>query len=276
MKTTTLIAFGVASIGMMAVPAAAAAAPHRLHTQTVRQGSLRAQFSFRDTPIPFFWDHGRIKIWKNGRQIVNRGTFNGPQAAFRHNKTVPDRGVVIRQLDGTGPPEVMLTLYSGGVHCCSETWIFTGTHRTKKVWGHFAAPKLRDVDGDGKPEFHGLDTGFAYAFGAFASSRFPVKVWNYANGTINDVTSSFPAEVQADMAQQYAGFQECVSGGGEFSGECARGALAAYAADGYSLGQGDTAMAVVQQAVDAGQTDVSEPDDFMAKLRDLLHQLGYV
>jgi hypothetical protein len=262
---------------MAVAPVAAVAAPNRLHTQTARQGSLRAQFSFRDTGISNWWWHGRIKIWQNGRLIVNRRTGNGPPAAFRHNKAVPDRGVVIRQLDGTGPPEVMLTLWSGGMHCCFDTWIFTGAHRATRGWGHIQAPKLRDADGDGKPEFHGFDTGFAYVFTAFAGSRFPAKVWNYANGRINDVTRSFPAEVQADMADQYAGYQQCLATGGDYSAGCARGALAAYAADGYSLGQGDQAMAVVQQAIDAGQTSTAtDPfDDFLGKLQEVLHAGGY-
>src|SRR3954470_18190371 len=264
---------------MAAAPAAAGAAPHRLHTQTARQGSVRAELSFRDVGFgSTWWDHARIKIWSNGRLIVNRTNLFGPPPAFRNNKTVPERGVFVRQLDGTGPPEVLINLWSGGMPCCSESWIYTGTHRAKKGWGHFSPPKLRDADGDGKPEFHGIDTAFAYAWGSFASSRFPAKVWNYANGTVNDVTRSFPAEVQADMAEQYAGYQGCRTGGEENPNrsECVRGALAAYAADGYSLGQGDQAMAVVQQAFDAGQTapgagdESSEIPDYLEKLRQLL------
>jgi hypothetical protein len=282
MKTARLVAFGVAVTGMAVAPAAAvAAAPHRLHTQTARQGSLRAEFSFRDTLITNYWDHGRIKIWSRGRLIVNRVTRLGPPGAYRNNKTVPERSVFVRQLDGTGPPEVIVNLWSGGMHCCSETWVFTGAHVTKEGWGHFNPPKLRDADGDGKPEFHGIDTGFAYLFGSFAASHFPAKVWSYANGRINDVTRSFPAEVQADMANQYAGYQECLTGENPNRSECVRGALAAYAADGYSLGQGDQAMAVVQAAIDAGQTDPGPEDesaampDYLEKLQEVLRQGGY-
>ena len=280
MKTAPLVAIGVALTAMAAAPAVAAAAPHRLHVQTARQGSLRAEYSFRDVGSgSTWWDHARIKIWSHGRLIVNRTSFYGPPPAFRNNKTVPDRAVTIRQLDGTGPPEVLINLWSGGMHCCSESWIFTGAHRAKKAWGHFMPPKLRDADGDGKPEFHGIDTGFAYLFGSFASSRFPAKVWNYANGQINDVTRSFPAEVQADMAGQYAGYQECLTAtdNADYAPSCVRGALAAYAADGYSLGQGDQAMAVVQQAIDAGQTSTAtDPfDDYLGKLQQVLHDGGY-
>jgi hypothetical protein len=282
MKTARLVAFGVAVTGMAVAPAAAVAAPHRLHVQTARQASLRAEFSFRDLdPASTWWYRARIKIWSHGRLIVNRPNFYGPPPVYRNNKTVPERAVFIRQLDGTGPPEVVINLWSGGMHCCSESWIFTGVHLAKKTWGHFNPPKLRDADGDGKPEFHGIDTGFAYAWGSFASSRFPAKVWSYAGGTINDVTRSFPAEVQADMARQYAGYQECLTGENPNRSECVRGALAAYAADGYSLGQGDQAMAVVQAAVDAGQADPGPGDDssampdYLEKLRQTLHDLGY-
>jgi hypothetical protein len=279
-KTTTLVASAVAVTGIAVAPAAAVAAPHRLHVQTARQGSLRAELSFRDVGASAtWWSDARVKIWSNGRLIVNRKNFYGPPPAYRNNKTVPDRGVFVRQLDGTGPPEVMVNLWSGGMHCCAESWIYTGAHRTKALWGHVGVPKVRDADGDGKPELHGLDTAFAYAFGSFGTSRFPAKVWSYANLRINDVTPSFPAEVQADMAQQYAGYQECLTGpeDDDYTAACVRGALAAYAADGYSLGQGDQAMAVVQAAIDAGQTSSTDNpfDDFMGKLRAFLHDGGY-
>ena len=55
-------------------------------------------------------------------------------------------------------------------------------------------------------------------------------------------------------------------------------ALSAYAADGYTLGQGDAAMAVVQAAVDAGKLDGDglTGREVLGQLRDLLRDAGYV
>lgn len=266
----------VAGLGLLAatVPASAAA---REHTQRVQRGALRAEFSYSDrVRLP---GHSRIRIWSHGRLIVNRlPRFGGPGYAERAGKPVTARALSIRQLDGTGPPEVVLNLFSGGAHCCWTTLIFTGAHRTTKQWGD-TSPLLKDADGDGKPEFHAVDTSFAYAFTSFAGSRFPAQVWKYADGRMQDITPSFPAEVQANFDQQFATYQtarEAHDPGG------VRGALAAYAADGYSLGRGDPAMAVVQAAVDAGEagTKVTQRDPFwepnyVGALRDLLRKGGY-
>jgi hypothetical protein len=262
-------AIAVAATAAAAPPAHAAAQP--THTENARQGAVRAAYSFRATLPGSTYVRARLKIWNGARLIVNH-----PIQLTSHYAAI--RELSVRQLDGAGPPEVVLNQYSGGAHCCSSTWIYTGAHRVVKDWFH-SPPVLRDVDGDGIPEFHGADSGFAYAFGSFASSGFPAKVWRYTGTAVIDVSRAFPAEVQADMAQQYARYQAAVSG---TSPEGARGALAAYAADGYTLGQGDPAMAVVQSAVDAGQTGtaMTETDpfwqpDFMGRLRDLLHRLGY-
>jgi hypothetical protein len=254
-------------------PSAAASLATREHVQHAALGSLRAEYRYTGTPT--LASHARIRIRRAGRLVVDRSAGSlGPGYA----RSGAARALSIRQLDGTGPPEVLLQLYSGGAHCCWETWIFTGAHRARQSWGH-AMPVLRDADGDGKPEFHGPDTRFAYAFGSFASSRFPAAVWSYGGGSTHDVTSAFVTEVQADQAAQYASY---VDGRDTKSAELVRSSLAAYAADGYRLGQGDATMAVVQAAVAAGEVDTDEHDpssfwrpDYVGLLRDLLHRLGY-
>ena len=266
MKRAALVATGLLVAGASAAPARAASVG-REHVQHARQGAVRAEYRYR------FEKHqarGRLRIWSHGRRIVD-------MRADQYASGV-GRVVSVRQLDGTGPPEVLLNVYSGGAHCCWDTLIFTGRHRVRQHWGH-GLPKLRDADGNGKPEFHGLDTRFAYAFASFAQSRFPAQVTSYSGNALHDVTASYPTEVKADMARQYAEYRAAV---GARDRGLVRGALAAYAADGFSLGQGDAAMAVVQAAADAGEagTATSRDDPFwepgyVAKLRTLLRELGY-
>jgi hypothetical protein len=266
-------ALALAAATVPAAPAATAAAATPGHTLNARQGAVRAAYSYRYLDASRTYARGRLRIWNGGRLIVNHPTnfSTGPRPGG-------PRMLVVRQLDGAGPPEVVLNLYSGGAHCCASSWIYTGAHRTVKSWGD-SPPALRDVDGDGSAEFHGFDSSFGYAFGPFGTSGFPVKVWRYTGTGVSDVTRSFPAEVQADMAQQYARYQAAVSGR---AADAVRGALAAYAADGYTLGQGDQAMGVVQSAVDAGEagTAVTDADpswepDYIGRLRALLHKAGY-
>jgi hypothetical protein len=283
--TCTLIATGQGFVVGTAAPArqvgpgstaatpSARAARAPEHVQRAHLGAVRAQYSYDGTPI--FTRHARIRIWNGAKLIVDRSAaLFGPGYA----RLGARRALAIRQLDGTGPPEVVLTLYSGGAHCCWEAWIFTGAHRVRQGWGH-GLPVLRDADGDGRPEFHGPDTSFAYAFGSFGSSRFPAEVWSYAGGAVTNVSAAFPDEIRADQATQHAAY---VTARDARAADGVRAALAAYAADGYRLGQGDQAMAVVQAAVAAGEvdTDRDDPDgfwapDYLGTLRTLLQRLGY-
>jgi hypothetical protein len=254
------------AIGMVIASAPPSHAAGWLHVHKARQGDVRAELSYREGPPMRIWSAARLKIWNAGKLVVNRRL--GPYATWSGRKPLQ-----VLQLDGAGPPEVLVTLYTGGAHCCSESWVYTGAHRTVMGWGHVDAGKLRDADGDGKPEFHWMDTGFAYTVASFGGSRFPVKVWSYSDGAFHDVTKAFPGEVQADQAEQFGVYREALSDG---NSDLVRGALAAYAADGYTLGQGDAAMAVLQAATDLGLTSDDYGGNFIADVRKVLQERGYM
>jgi hypothetical protein len=238
------------------------AAAVRRHTMHAKLGKVRAELSYVKTQFNT-WEDSRLRIWKGKRLIVNRKVDAGAPLYGM-------RPIAVRQLDGAGDPEVLLIEFSGGNGCCFTNWIYAGAKRIKAPW--LDPPKIRDADGDGKPEFHGV--GGIGSWGARSQYRLPVVVWSYANGAIHDVTRSFPAEVQADQADHYAVFQQAV---GDGDAGYARNAMAAYVADGYTLGQGDAAMAVAQAAADAGQLDQydSSGEDYLNQLRTLLRQAGY-
>jgi hypothetical protein len=255
--------------------AAPAQAGYRPKVIKAHQGTTRAEFSFKvNRSSNNFWKSGRLKIWQGGKLIVNHPYGNG----FSGASSLPK--LHVRDLDGTAPPEVIVDAFSGGAHCCGMSEIYTGKHRLHQAWGEFGVPAMRDADGDGKPEWHGIDGGFAYAFGSFAGSAFPVKITNYAGNAIHDVTAQYPAEVQADMNRWLGEYQKVAKEGGQ--SEYVRSSLAAYAADAYRLGQGDSAMATVQAAITAGQTQGGTSDtdpaydgDYLTALQKLLHDLGY-
>jgi hypothetical protein len=144
-KAALLVALGLA---VCAAPAPATARETGARkVLRAHLGSVRAELRYRElTPQIHSWLRSRIRIWSGGRRIVDRPAGYGQRVQGL-------RLLTIRQLDGTGPPEVVLHSFSGGAHCCWATQIFTGTHRAKKEWGHIYIPTLRDVDGDGMPEF---------------------------------------------------------------------------------------------------------------------------
>src|SRR3954451_9365966 len=141
MKARLLVAVGVAA-ATSSLTLAASPAHARIHVDRARSGSVRAEFAYRPVGVLKSWSHSRIRIWDHGHKIVDRDGGFGQTV-----RGLPGfRALSVLDLDGTAPPEVLLYTYSGGAHCCWTMQIFTGTHRLKKEWGHYALPKLQDVD----------------------------------------------------------------------------------------------------------------------------------
>jgi hypothetical protein len=246
--------------GYITSTAHAAAAAGARKVVRAQQGSVRAEFSYEKRGLN--WERPRLRIWDGKRALVDR--------RFDYAYQWP-RPLAVRDLDGDGTAEVMLTIFSGGNGCCFTNYLYAGAKRIKVPW--LDPTLLRDADGDGKPEIHVREEAWS-GWGARSSFRSPIKVWAYSGGALHNVTRSFPAEVQADQATQYAFFQQCAKAG---EGGCARDAMATYVGDGYALGQGDAAMAVAQAAADADQLDGADDTgaDFLDELRALLRRTGY-
>ena len=114
--------------------------------------------------------------------------------------------VRVRDLDRDGEPEVLVDLYSGGAHCCFYTDVYRYVARSRTYrptvgyWGDLS-PRLADLGGDGRPEFRTGDDRFAYVFGSFAASAFPIRILRFDHGRFVDVTRHFPRLVRRDAAQ---------------------------------------------------------------------------
>lgn len=102
----------------------------------------------------------------------------------------------IIQLDpSTSAPQVVLTYYTGGAHCCTFTKIATLSNSGS--WSIVEAPQLdsegyefEDVDGDGFVELINVDNSFLYTFDSYAGSFAPPKVTRFSGGTLTDVTTT--------------------------------------------------------------------------------------
>ena len=254
--------------GMLIAGVTAQSADARLKVHRAGQGAVRAELRYQTKPNSIEWTNGRFRIWIRGRLVVKRRIAYGAVTYRR-------RPIAVRQLDGTGRPEVLLDEYSGGNGCCWTHWIYAGARRIRAPW--LGPPTIRDGDGDGKPEFYGVEPRW-FLWGARSRGRSPIKVWTYSARAVHDVTRSFPADVESDQAEHYAAYQSAVAAD---SGSGARNALASYVADGYTLGQGDASMAVLQAAADAGHLDNTDEVDqastaeYLDQLADLLREGGY-
>lgn len=103
--------------------------------------------------------------------------------------------VAIQRLDNaTALPQVVVTGYSGGAHCCTSTAVATAD--ADGTWDFVA---LGQIDGDQGFSFLDLDhdgstvlvdngEGFNYEFASYAGSFSPTRIRKFAHGALLDVT----------------------------------------------------------------------------------------
>jgi hypothetical protein len=191
------------------------------------------------------------------------------------------KSLQIADLDGDGEPEVLLDIYTGGAHCCVDTWIYrlTGSTYTgtPAQWGDVGYT-LRDLNGDGVPELRSFDDRFAYAFTDFADSWFPPQIWQFRAGTLNNVTRNYPKLIRSDAKKTL----RLIHGRARHKRDL-RGVIAAYVADEYLLGHGATGWKVVRSARKQGLLNGLGRGDPWARngryataLRKFLRKNGYI
>jgi len=183
-------------------------------------------------------------------------------------------GLVVRDLDADGEPEVVLGVYTGGAHCCTHslTYRYEATRRryalTVHDWGNVGY-RIVDLDRNGRPELRSADDRFAYAFTSFAASVFPVQIWHFDQGRLVDVTRYFPAMVAADARAAWRIYRSAGRAHQEV-----RGALAAWLADEYRLGraaEGWLRLEGLRREHELGPG----AGTYLRQLRAFLRKLGY-
>jgi len=93
----------------------------------------------------------------------------------------------------TPVPQVVMTAFTGGAHCCTVTKIATASGPDE--WRVLDAGQLDgggyrfvDVDNDGAKELISFDNAFLYAFDSYAASYAPTRIAKLDGSDINDVT----------------------------------------------------------------------------------------
>ncbi len=95
---------------------------------------------------------------------------------------------------GTPLPQVVMTGFTGGAHCCTVTRIATA--QTPGAWHVLEAGQLdgdegyqfADLDDDGAKELVSYDNSFLYAFGSYADSYAPTRIAKLSGTEVRDVT----------------------------------------------------------------------------------------
>jgi len=271
-----LTTLSVTALCLLAAPAALAT------TQTAHGGNVSATFTFQGK-VPKF--HGlHLTISRGGATVYDQPVvakfcgklcWPGPVVGGRSAVRVVD-------LEGTGEPDVVLDLYSGGAHCCTVVQIFsfdpgTATYvKTERVFGDPDA-KIVDLGHNGHFEFLTADDSFAYAFTDFAASGLPLQVLNFSGGRFHDVTKAYPALVRKDAALWLKTFK----GMSRQHFQDSVGVIAAWAADEYRLGKSAAANRYLSAQAKAGHLNsplgrsVPQGQRFVAALKKFLRRHGY-
>lgn len=249
-------ACAAASLGV--APAAGAAV--KAGTVTKGSGTVSATLS---------WKSGAFGVTKPRLQISRAGAvvsdFDVTKLCDKYclltedaagNAADPYTILHVADLDGDGEPEVMFDTFSGGAHCCVTQEIYgydapakTYAHTASEHWGN-SGYEVKDLNGDGSAELSGGDDVFAGAFSSYAASAFPPEVLSYRfdprtkKGKLKDVTRNFPALVRTQAARLLKVIRKARP---ERDHEI-QGALAAYVADEYLLGQAAVGKAELTRA----------------------------
>jgi hypothetical protein len=225
-----------------------------------------------------------VTVFADGKQIVElkgEGTGTGD----------PPVSVQIAEIDpGNSSPEIVVSFYTGGAHCCSDTKVISASKdgaswKTIELGQFDGGPLLAsDLAGDEHPVFETRDNAFLYAFGCYACSTAPLKILTIEDGEVKTVSAEprFRRAHESYLKGMIA----------EVPNEEVNGFLAGYVGEKILLGEGKQAWTLMldhyDKASDWGLDSCDQPLDadgncpgkterlaFPAALERMLNENGY-
>lgn len=204
----------------------------------ISQGAVKAALTYRETVVG-----GEIlfvpivTISADGKEVAK---IDDEDTGFPN----PPVSLQIAELDPGNPhPEVVVSFYTGGAHCCSSTSVATSSSEGAS-WsmvdvGEFdGGPLLAvDLDGDGRYEFETRDNAFLYTFGCYACSEAPLQIFSVEAGAIKNVSKD------PRFRPAHAAWLKSMIGNAP--DEDANGFLAGYVGEKILLGEGKEAWALM-------------------------------
>lgn len=249
---------GAAAAVLWLLPATAAA-----HTETKTVGSVTATLSWRGSFAET--NDFRIAIDRGGARVLDSAVetkdCSEPNPDYACLWPVGKQPLRLRDLDGDGEPEAIVTAFTGGAHCCVIALVYAWNGSAYATFeNNFLDPGFRlvDIEHDGLPEFRSADARFAYLYGSFAESVFPILLVRFEDGKFIDVTREFPDTVANDLRRVKREYERRSESRKRLG---VRSALAAYVAELYLLDRNKQARRTLRSAL---RTGVLEPTRFDA------------
>jgi hypothetical protein len=264
------IAAAVAIVPCLALCGVALAA-----TKVVGTSHTSASVSYRGGPLGIVPQ--RLTITLDGSKLYDHRITSRYCSPCSPNPFVT-RKKALRVLDlaGDGQLDVLLSLYTGGAHCCVVDQVFTPSagRRTYLKTEHVfdAGATVTDIGNTGRYEFVSADGRFAYAFSDYAHSGQPLQIWSFANRRFRTVTRKYPRLIRADAAKWLRAFNHNLSNG--------VGLIAAWAADEDRLGNSKLVSTTLDTYARKGKLRSGDPSfasgrKFVTRLKSFLRQNHY-
>src|SRR5215212_1588334 len=115
-------------------------------------------------------------VYEGSRRIMTLGT-PGDLTAITIESTTG------RDINGDGSPDLVVSTWSGGAHCCYTTTVYSVGRDVRNVLavetGNCGPGTFDDLDGNGVLEFSTCDDQWADAYCDFASAPMPTVVFAY-------------------------------------------------------------------------------------------------
>lgn len=150
---------------------------------TLRHGAYTVEIQRDDS------GGAQVAVIRRGRAPVWQGTGfrftfgEAPGADEGDRAALPP---AVRDLTGDGVPELVLSDWSGGAHCCFTYYVFTLGPRLAVLdtlpLEHSDQARFEDLDGDGAHELRTRDWTFAYWNSSFNGSPAPEVILRLGDG----------------------------------------------------------------------------------------------
>ena len=139
-------------------------------------------------------------VYEGSRRLVTFGTPGTPAAYTLSDLSGTD-------INGDGLPDLVVSAWSGGAHCCYSSGVYSVGEDVKPVLalttGNCGPGEFEDLDGNGTREFVTCDDRFANMYCTFAESPLPRVIYSYdpSRGMYVLDTPRFASRYREELAE---------------------------------------------------------------------------
>jgi len=260
---------------LLVAPAASATV-----TQTAHSGNVKASYSYGGKYPKY--THQTLTIDRSGQVVYKQAVTDSQCGAYCAPLSIGAKHPSVRIIDieHTGQPDVILSLWTGGANCCVVDQIFSydpGAMTYSKTTRDFGSDgtAIDDLSHNGRYEFVTDNYAFKYEFTDGAASGLPLEILTFSAGKFTNVTRNYPALIATDAARFLRYFKQEIKS----SPIDSVGLIAAWAADEDELGHSNQVASYLQKEAKAG--DLRSPisaggEKFIKNLDSFLRKQGYL